>query len=146
MGGSAGPSPCAFSSTLCMSSLLALLLPQPRSRTQSSRARSSRPRCGLSSAGAHTQLSTCSQWLALADAALLSTSRLATASPTSSPSVALASSSTRSPMLSLPRRLSSHSEHHFDLSQSFTFCFLASPEVDASLWLVHPLIGNTEQI
>merc|ERR1712196_276342 len=30
-----------------------------------------RARCGLSSAGAHTQLSICSQWLALVDAALL---------------------------------------------------------------------------
>ena len=55
---------------LCTNSWLALPPLQPRSRTQSSRARSSRPRCGLLSAGAHTQLSTCSQWLASVDAAL----------------------------------------------------------------------------
>merc|ERR1711934_144742 len=90
LAGFAGPSPCASSSMLCTSSWLALLLLLPRSRTQSSRARFSRPRCGLLSAGAHTQLSTCSQWLASVDAALSSTSRLATASLTSSPSAVLA--------------------------------------------------------
>merc|ERR1711907_481529 len=79
-------------------------------RTQSSRARFNRPRFGPSSAGAHTQLSTCSQWLALVDAALLSTSRLATAFLTSSPSAVSASSSTRSRMPSLPKRPCCHSE------------------------------------
>merc|ERR1719321_536786 len=93
-----------------MSSWLALLLPQPRSRTQSSRARSSRHKSGQLSAGAHTQLSTCSQWLALVDVALSSTSRLATACPTSSPSAVSASSSTRSHMPSLPKRPCCHSE------------------------------------
>merc|ERR1711937_1063544 len=55
--GSAGPSPCAFSCTWCTSSLSALLLPLPRSRILLSRPRSSRLRCGRSSAGAHTQSS-----------------------------------------------------------------------------------------
>merc|ERR1719231_1842651 len=84
------------------------------------------PRCGLSSVGAHTQLSTCFQWLASEDAALLSTFRLATASRTSSPSVALASSSTRSPMPSLPRRPFCRSERYFlfESSSCFCVCFL----------------------